>query len=436
MYAPLTQTPDNELRVLRVGLLHDGQIVAERLLGPDERLSVGRSRRCTLVVDDPGFARRLVLVEPAAGGSILLLGEGMTGRVALPSGVHELVGQREVVRVRLDRRSRGRVQIGAWTLLFQWVVAPPVPLRTTPSFRPSLIGEGDSVFAGSLGSYTAFAAIFFAFLSQVPVQAEVTSFDEMPERYADILRTTVAPPEPVPGEVEETRSAAERRQDRREERRAEREERREDREEARAARQQRSEAEQLAEVQQRVLELLGTRGDAGRVDVFASSDAVGDEMNARLSDIEGSDVASLAPVGLRNGQSSRADAGPQTLGRSGAGKSSVDGGPGGAAVKSRVGLVETTGARPGQTDAIKAALDSYKRGIEACYQQALRDSPEIEGRLVLSVSVTAGKVTEAAVVENGTRDDGLAGCAELRARSWRFDTEVTVDLLAPFSLSR
>ncbi len=131
-----------------------------------------------------------------------------------------------------------------------------------------------------------------------------------------------------------------------------------------------------------------------------------------------------------------ADAGPQTLGRSGAGKSSVDGGPGGAAVKSRVGLVETTGARPGQTDAIKAALDSYKRGIEACYQQALRDSPEIEGRLVLSVSVTAGKVTEAAVVENGTRDDGLAGCAELRARSWRFDTEVTVDLLAPFSLSR
>ncbi len=428
--------PEAEARVLRVGLLHNGELKQETLLRPGQELSLGRSRRCALVVDDPALPRRLVLVELTREGPVLVLQPGMSGRVALPSGVHEIREARASERVRLDERSRGRVQIGSWTLLFQWVSAPPVPLRVPPSMRPSLIGDDDPVFAGSLGSYAAAALAFFVFLGQVQLPAEAMSIDQLDPRVVDLFRQ-ISPPEPTPGELvdlgEQTRAEA-RRADARE-RRADREERRAERTAAREARDARSVEEQAAEAREAVLRLLGTHGQPGRPDVFAQSDDVGASMQGRLEDVGGVDLASNGPMGPRQGSGGRADAGGTTLGRSGPAEAVLGQGPA-ASVRTRVGAVETIGAEPGSVEGIKATIGRYTSAITGCYEQALRQNPELSGRLMLSISVTRGEVMDVAVTENTTGADEISRCAELRARTWTFDRALTADILAPFSLSR
>lgn len=429
-------TPESTPRVLRVGLLRGGELHGETLVEPGKNVTFGRSRRNTLVVPDPAMPRRQVLFGVERAGTVLYVSEGMSGRVALEGGVWELnsaPGAQRERRVRLDTRSRGRVQIGEWTVLFQWVPAPLVSSRAPPSFRPPLIADDDPVFAGSLGSYAAMAAGFFLILANVPPPAAAAELDAASERIIALAQVVEAElPAPVQGRSEDAERRAEHRAERRAERQARRAERGAERSEDPPAGP--SSAEQEGQVRSLVARIVGTHGEAGRSDLFASSDDVGAGMAARLGEVDAYDVAGLGP-GIRGGVDGRADAGQATLGRSGAGQAEVGAGPE-VQVRARVGGIETTGGAPAQKQGIEEAIRAYKQGIEACYVQALRDSPELAGRLVLSVSVTAGVVTVAEVVEDDLRDDGLVRCAELRASAWRFDRDVTMDFLAPFSLSR
>jgi hypothetical protein len=112
-------------RVLRVGLVRDGRVVEERLFKNAVDVSLGDGELATFAAP---CATRDVLVR-RADGYVLVLSTGMKARLADGHGVHEL-GPGETRP--LDHESRGKIQVGETTLLFQMVVAP------VPAARPQL----------------------------------------------------------------------------------------------------------------------------------------------------------------------------------------------------------------------------------------------------------------------------------------------------------
>lgn len=130
-----------------MGLVQDGTVVCERVLCESGRLTVGRSERNDLILYDPGAPRRLTLFTARGEGFELLFDEGSTGRVAtgdrtvdldeaIAGGLAFRRGGRFAVGLELG--SRGRIEVGELSVLFQ-VVRPPIP-RPRPALPAALRG--------------------------------------------------------------------------------------------------------------------------------------------------------------------------------------------------------------------------------------------------------------------------------------------------------
>ncbi len=122
-------------KVLRIGLVAAGRILEERIVKQRTSVTVGPSEKSMFVVQanvPAGFK----LFELIGTDYYLNFLDGMTGRVALATGITDLValkGQAKRVgpayQVRLTEEARGKVVIGETTFLFQFVAPPPVQPR-------------------------------------------------------------------------------------------------------------------------------------------------------------------------------------------------------------------------------------------------------------------------------------------------------------------
>lgn len=113
-------------RVLRVGVVHDGRVVEERVIKHRTTVTVGSSEAATFLVPSPVVPPLHALFERSSDGYALNVRDGMTGRVALAGSITELSGR---ARIELSNDARGKVVIGHTTLLFQFVDPPPVQPR-------------------------------------------------------------------------------------------------------------------------------------------------------------------------------------------------------------------------------------------------------------------------------------------------------------------
>ncbi len=70
---------------------------------------------------------------------------------------------------------------------------------------------------------------------------------------------------------------------------------------------------------------------------------------------------------------------------------------------------------------IDGVVRSYRWEINECYDSALEDSPGLEGRLLVVISVDGGgRVSEAHIDTSNMDNDGLEGCLIRSIREWRF----------------
>src|SRR5512135_2724550 len=106
------------MRSLRIGIVLHGQLVEERLFsGP---VTLGQSLRCALSVPTDGMPREHTLFTVDQGRFVLHLTPEMQTRLAgVTGGV-------------LDHGARGRIMLGAASILFQEIATPP------PTPRPRL----------------------------------------------------------------------------------------------------------------------------------------------------------------------------------------------------------------------------------------------------------------------------------------------------------
>jgi hypothetical protein len=119
-------------RVLRIGVVQRGQITEERVVRDRASVTVGPHEGSTFVVD-AAVPPRFQLFERAGEGYVLNVVDGMSGRIALSTGVVEVSSHPgSARRIRLDDESRGKVTLGDTTLLFQFVTPPP------PATQPRL----------------------------------------------------------------------------------------------------------------------------------------------------------------------------------------------------------------------------------------------------------------------------------------------------------
>jgi hypothetical protein len=121
-------------KVLRIGVVQSGRVAEERIIKQRTHVTVGASEKNMFVVSTQSLPATFRLFELVGNDYHVNFLDGMTGRIALPTGISDLnmlKGQAKrnaqgAYQVRLTEDSRGKVVVGDTTFLFQFVAPPPI----------------------------------------------------------------------------------------------------------------------------------------------------------------------------------------------------------------------------------------------------------------------------------------------------------------------
>lgn len=124
-------------KVLRIGLVQGGKVIEERVIKQRTHVTIGPSEKSMFVIPSKNIPPNFRLFELVGNDYVLNYLDGMTGRVALKTGISDLgalrsqarrvpVGNVQMYQVQLSEEARGKVVVGETTFLFQFVAPPPV----------------------------------------------------------------------------------------------------------------------------------------------------------------------------------------------------------------------------------------------------------------------------------------------------------------------
>ena len=460
----------NRQKILRIGIVQDRNIVQEQLIRKRQTVTVGESTKNTFVFPPCSLPKRFPIFVFKGNNYFLQFTEGMSGKVSVKGAVSELEDLRqrgEAVKrgsawvLPLTEASRGKVSVDNISVLFQFVPAPPEPLKGVVKydFKPKLIEEGDPVFLGFIGLFSVIMGIFTIYAHNVEFP-EVTQAD-IPDRFARLLvpEDTSEPDEVVepdealdgdgPGEGDEPDDEPEETAEDDQPEDTEPEEQAPvESAEDRAAREALEKAQREEALRQSVedspllasLKLLGTTGDnnaGGAVgDPFASNDFAGERLNAAAANVDSLEVASGSQLNVRGeegGTRTTADIGE--LEQGGGGTTEISAGPT-VAVEGNVDLAAADLVGEGDEEAVRRVVRRYKGQIKYCYDNRLKENPDLSGRVEIEFTIGRGRVLEATVFGNTTGDSALADCIKRKVERWTFDREVEMDVVYPFVLTK
>ncbi|MFK7990751.1 MAG: TonB family protein [Sandaracinaceae bacterium] len=436
-------------KVLRIGLIQSGKIVEERIIRRRETVTVGSSEKNHFVVSSGGLSSRFELFQLVGSDYILNFTDQMSGRVGLAGGVQQLEelrtggGARKAqgyYQVKLTDSSRGKVVIGDTTLLFQFVVPPPIQPR--PQLPAAVVG---GFIAGIDWLFTAFVMfsfmLFFGFVIYLenadwPVEPGIAT---VPDRVADLI---FAEPEPPPAEeevelveeAEEVEEVAE----------AEVTETTTSNpapsntpspNSGSSSSAAEADARLAADQAQAQLEqmLLGALGSGGALQDVLQGGAVTGDAADLMEQAEGVGVASNAEGGTLRERSGggRVGGGGGDLGGlqartgSGAGRQASEGE---VVVERRIrgrvnagALADESGSGSFDPSIVTRQIRARIRAIQTCYERELRNNPALAGRVLVRFTIQpTGTVSGATAQENSTGSPAVASCVVSTIRRFRF----------------
>jgi hypothetical protein len=197
-------------KVLRIGVVVEGKIATERLIRIGETVTIGESPRNTFPISGTNIGERFEMFVPKGEGYVLAAPEFVEGKISWKDGIRGL----DEIRARgeaqkrgdtwiypLNENVRGKVTVGSHTILFQFVPAPPEPIRqiSAADFRPRYIDTDDPLFTGLLGVFSVIALAFmtWVYVTPLPERSEA-------ELVRNAVELTVDNPLPPPPPPEET----------------------------------------------------------------------------------------------------------------------------------------------------------------------------------------------------------------------------------------
>ena len=428
-------------KILRIGIVQGGKIVEERLVRRRENVTIGQSSKNTFVVPaSTVLPRSFTLLEIGPSGYSLNFTEGMDGRIAFdqsspPVSLAQVrakaTKQGEIFHAAITDRARGKIVVGDVTILFQFVAPPPVQPRPQlpPSVRGSLTQGLDWAMIGIVGTSVITHLGFVGYLRTIDFPRK-PDIEEIPDRFVQMI---------VPKKVEEKKP--ETKVDPNANKLAEKETKeaggdgdkkkaapqvRDPEAEARAAAERRARlAKEVASMG--VLKVLGARGDDGTIADLVRGGDPGGDADKVFAQVGGVGVAGAGGGGLR---AARGAGGTGTA-------KGIDGlrasGPGevgtGEKGSERAAVLRGSVKDSAPVD-VDGTLDpnvvantirQRKSAVIACYERALKRSPNLAGKITLRFTISAiGKVTTADVENNSLGDDEVADCMVATVKSWRF----------------
>lgn len=416
-------------KVLRIGLIQSGKIVEERIVRKRETVSVGTSERNHFIVRAQNLPARFDLFQLVGNEYILNFTPDMRGRVGLPGGVKELGELRSTggarnagthFQIKLSDSSRGKIVIGDTTLLFQFVVPPPV----TP--RPQLPAAARGGFVSGIDwLFTAFVVFsymaFFGFVIYLenadwPIDQGITA---IPESAARLIFQEPPPPD-EPEVTEEVTDDGEAEAEVAEESTS-----RSNNNNASSGRsndpaasaEARARIAQEAAAQAEAM-ILGALGEGGALaDVLAGGAVLGSAEDV-LAQADGVGVADSSGGGNLRTRTGGGGSGQQgSLGSLRATKTAaaMEGG----AVMERVvrgtfrmaGGGDIGGSGDFDQGRVSSAIRARSAAFRACYERELRNNPSLAGKVTVQFTIVpAGTVSGASAVENTTGSASLGSC--------------------------
>lgn len=404
-------------RVLRLAVVQHGRVVEERLLKRRARVTAGPTEKSLLVV--LGLPREVTLFEPTASGYSLVSSAHVRGRVVNHGGARDVGADTGFIP--LDDVSRGKLELGGVTVLFQMVAAPPVqprPQLPVAVLRAERIDwRTTSIAAVSfLLHFLAVGALYSDFMDPILDDAVVVGsvIESLP--VAPLVDTETSPANPTQG----TPSNATRDPSRASERGT-----------AKAPGPTRASREAALgqELERIELATLGALSPAGvatdgvlrngelptaALDAAARSEAgVSSGVPGRLSIRGGSRVTpgqdgSLTDLGVRGSS--------VALHETGEAERKL--GPRGNAIPSPPTVTGTVLDAPN-------VVAGMRPGFRHCYMRGLEDYPDAQGRVNLAIRVgPGGEVQSVGASPSGNVPQSIVSCIAGRARQGVFQPPV------------
>jgi hypothetical protein len=196
-------------KVLRIGLVQGGRVIEERIIKQRTSVTIGSNEKAMFVTPTQSVPPLFKLFELVGNDYYLNFLDGMTGRVALATGITDIQALRGQARkvgnayqVKLSEEARGKVVVGETTFLFQFVAPPPVQPR--PQLPLAVKGGIASQVDWTLTIIAAFSFLLhFGFVGAMysdwmdPVVSDELNIAGL----VDMMKNIPPPPIEVPTEV-------------------------------------------------------------------------------------------------------------------------------------------------------------------------------------------------------------------------------------------
>lgn len=457
-------------KILRIGIVHEGRIIEERLLKKRGDVTVGSSPKCTFILPIANLPESYRLFLYERGRYSLRFTAGMTGKISVGDRLAQLSELKDSNLVRrsgnyfllpLDESSRGRLLFGEVSLLFQFVVPPPpIPKLELPAAaKGGILSRIDTPLflalmvslilqAGGVGG----VQYWWKTVGQFQVKKAKPYADAYELLKAEVERR-MPPEQPKAqaagagegeGTAEEagTEEVAETKATQRPQRSA-----------GNAESAEEQYRKKLAKVRNTtILRHLGAYGSGP--DAIQGAGVEHGSAAARLTsawDTRGVEVAGAGapPSGFRAGPPGGGSGQGTTyekLGRDEMGPTrpaaQVAGGAREEEIKVRI-REGTLGDQTGIGRIDKAAVESVFRrrmsAIRVCYERSLKVNPDVQGKVTIRFTIgRAGTITDIQVTENTTGDPSIGTCIAQKVRTWRFSPpdEGEVTFSYPFLLQK
>lgn len=414
-------------KVLRIGVVQGGRVIEERIIKQRGHVTVGPNEKSMFVIGAPSVPPSFRLFELVGADYHLNFLDGMTGRIALPTGVTDLVALRGQARrsaqgayqIHLTEDSRGKVVVGDTTFLFQFVAPPPV--QPKPQL-PVAVTRG----ASSIDWPTTFIAAVSFLLHFLAIGALYSDWlDPVVDEelnVAGLIDSVKALPPPPPVEEQPNENAtADNKGDTKEEKKA-------SGSTAKGAGKMSASAKaalsnSLEQMEMATLGALTSSGPAvsgvlrggevptGALDQAAASGA---GVGSGAGDLNLGNGGGAIRPGMAGG--GLGAIGATGKGAGGEGKAAEVKGPKGNA---NVGGAAVSGGAVSNAAAVVARM---RAGFRACYQRGLSENPDAQGQIRLTIRVgPGGEVQSVNAVPSGSLSGGVVDCVKARASAARFD---------------
>jgi hypothetical protein len=430
---------------VRAAVVRDGAIVEERWVRPGAALTWGRSERADVVVAD-GPQAAAALVTSRDGRFEIALGGAVAGRLVSGGATLDLAEQaRAGARsIALASGARARIELGEITVLLELARRPPRPRRAPPPLALGPIFGTDGPFtAAAIGSLV-LHAIFVVGLSEHdwpaalrPRIAEVVFIEpDMPPIDPRIDEPTDAPTsedatETPSDDASESAPIADARP---------------------APRAPSPSAADIAsfrdEIARDVDLQIGALADGGALDDLLRGSTVTTTSAELMADVRATGEASLDPragtmPAMRDGAPLamlQGDHGTRLeVHRTGAAGEGSGPGPERMIPAPAPQQIEIDDPAPGfDPTTLARAIRGRMGAVRACYEHALRQHPDLAGRIELEMRVErVGTLSGVHVRAGSIGDDALHDCVERAVRTIRLtagpDDATTVSF--PFVLA-